>query len=116
LAERTHRDGFFHEGIEIVFDGRAHRIDFPGLCGRRVALWPQTEMVKDLIAARVETGAPLEFEVTDVAVHDLRDAPRVTYSDADGTSHALSCDVIAGCDGFHGICRETVASDLTLAT
>jgi p-hydroxybenzoate 3-monooxygenase len=116
LAERMHGEGFLHDGIEIVFDGRGHRIDFPGLCGRRVALWPQTEMVKDLIAARVESGAPLEFEVTDVAVHDLHDAPRVTYSDADGNSHALSCDVVAGCDGFHGICRETVAGDLTVAT
>lgn len=116
LAERMNRDGYLHDGIEIVFDGRGHRIDFPALCGRRVALWPQTEMVKDLIAARVETGAQLEFEVTGVAIHDLQDAPRVTYSDADGTAHDLACDVIAGCDGFHGVCRETVASDVTVAT
>ena len=112
VGERMHREGFFHDGIELVFDDEGHRIDFVALCGRRVALWPQTEVVKDLVAARVASGAPLEFGVSDVALHDLdTERPRITYAGGE-----LACDVIAGCDGFHGVSRETVAGDLEIAT
>src|SRR4051794_38531391 len=110
LAARMHSEGFMHDGIHLVFGGESHRVDFPSLTGgRRVALWPQTEVVKDLVAARVTSGAPLELEVADCAVHDLDTrAPRVTFTDAGGRARELRCDVVAGCDGFHGICRAVV--------
>jgi p-hydroxybenzoate 3-monooxygenase len=110
VGARMHREGAFHDGIELLADGRPTRIDFRALVGRGVALWPQTEVVKDLIAARIESGAPLEFEVSDVTIHDAGgDAPRVTYRDVRGTARELRCDVVAGCDGFRGVSRETVA-------
>jgi p-hydroxybenzoate 3-monooxygenase len=110
LGERMHREGFLHDGIRLVFGGEEHRVDFPSLTGgRRVALWPQTEVVKDLVAARVASGAPFELEVAGCAVHDLQtSAPRITFTDAGGRARELRCDVVAGCDGFHGICREAV--------
>jgi p-hydroxybenzoate 3-monooxygenase len=112
VGERMHEHGFVHEGIELVFNGEGHRIDFAALCGRRVALWPQTEVVKDLIAARVASGAPLEFDVSEVAVHDLEsDRPRVTFVDGEGASREVTCVVVAGCDGFHGICRQSVPEE-----
>jgi p-hydroxybenzoate 3-monooxygenase len=114
LADRLHAEGEFHRGVELRFDGERHRIDFPALVGRRVALWPQTEVVKDAIAARLATDAPLAFGVSDVAVHDVdTKRPRVTYRDADGAACELVCDVIAGCDGFHGVTRATVAGVAT---
>jgi p-hydroxybenzoate 3-monooxygenase len=113
VAERLDREGIVHHGIELRFDGEGHRIALSELTGgRAIWIYGQQEVVKDLIAARVATGAPLLFEVADVAVHDLDgDAPRITYTSADGTSHELTCDVIAGCDGFHGICRPAVGAD-----
>jgi p-hydroxybenzoate 3-monooxygenase len=117
VGERMHREGFFHDGIELLVDGVATRIDFSELTGRRVALWPQTELVKDLIAARVATGAPLHFAVADVSLHDLDTSqPHVRYRDAAGTEHELRCAVVAGCDGFHGICRASIpAATLQIA-
>jgi p-hydroxybenzoate 3-monooxygenase len=113
VAERLEREGIVHHGIELRFDGEGHRIAMSELTGgRAIWIYGQQEVVKDLIAARVATGAPLLFEVADVAVHDRDgDAPRITYTSADGTSHELTCDVIAGCDGFHGICRPALGAD-----
>jgi p-hydroxybenzoate 3-monooxygenase len=118
LDERMRAEGFMHEGIELRFDGRNQRIDFPSLCGRRVALWPQTEIVKDAIAARSASGPPMYFEVSAVAIHDHEtDRPRVTFTDADGAQRELICDIVAGCDGFHGVSRQTVADGaITVAT
>jgi p-hydroxybenzoate 3-monooxygenase len=106
---RMHREGLVHEGIELRYGGRGHRIGFPERTGgRHVVLYGQTEIVKDLIAARVRSGAPLHFEVADVSVHDLdTERPSIRYRHA-GTEHELACDVIAGCDGFHGACRRAV--------
>ena len=116
VGGRMRREGDVHDGVELQADGEAFRIDFKGLVGRSVALWPQTEVVKDLIAARVASGAPLEFGVSDVAVHDTEgDAPRVTYTGADGAAREVRCDVVAGCDGFHGVCRTTVAERVRVA-
>jgi p-hydroxybenzoate 3-monooxygenase len=113
VAERLDREGIVHHGIELRFDGEGHRIAMSELTGgRAIWIYGQQEVVKDLIAARQATGAPLHFEVADVAVHDLDgDAPRITYTSADGTAHELACDVIAGCDGFHGICRPALGAD-----
>jgi p-hydroxybenzoate 3-monooxygenase len=109
VGERMQREGMVHGGIELRFDGRGHRIDFPKLTGGRcITVYGQTEVVKDLIAARLAFGGPLRFEVDDVSVHDLRsDRPAIRYTH-EGTEHELRCDVIAGCDGFHGICRPSI--------
>jgi p-hydroxybenzoate 3-monooxygenase len=109
VSERLEREGMEHGGIELRFDGRGHRIDFPRLAnGRTITVYGQTEVVKDLIKARLQFGGPLQFEVDDVSVHDLRsDAPKIRYAHA-GAEHELRCDVIAGCDGFHGICRPAI--------
>jgi p-hydroxybenzoate 3-monooxygenase len=98
-----------HHGIELRFGGRGHRIALSDLTGgRAITLYGQQEVVKDLIAARLATGAPLLFEVDDVSVHDLEgERPTIRYRH-DGADDELVCDVIAGCDGFHGICRPSV--------
>jgi len=116
LAERLDREGLRHGGIFLGFDGERHRIDFEQLTGgRSVTVYGQTQVVRDLIAARVHDGLPLRFEATDVSIHDFRGAdarPRVRYRH-DGAEHELRAELIAGCDGFHGVCRETVGDALT---
>jgi p-hydroxybenzoate 3-monooxygenase len=109
VAQRLDREGLVHEGVVLRFDRGDHRIDFADLTGRTITVYGQQEVVKDLIAARTGYGAPIEFEVTDVALHDLTtDHPRITYRDAGGAARSLECDAVAGCDGFHGISRDTV--------
>jgi p-hydroxybenzoate 3-monooxygenase len=112
VGERMHREGLVHEGIELRYGGRGHRIGFPERTGgRHVVLYGQTEVVKDLIAARVAGGAPLVFEAEDVRVEQLEtERPVVRYRHG-GAARELACDVIAGCDGFHGVCREAVPPD-----
>jgi p-hydroxybenzoate 3-monooxygenase len=109
VGERMLREGLVHHGVELRFDGRSHRIAFDELTGGRgITIYGQQEVVKDLIAARLEAGAPLLFEVDDVSVHDLdSDQPSIRYTH-DGEQRELRCDAIAGCDGFHGICRPSV--------
>jgi p-hydroxybenzoate 3-monooxygenase len=112
VGDRMHREGLVHHGIELRFDGENHRIPLSELAGGKViVVYGQTEVVKDLIAARLDTGAPLHFEVEDVSLHDVdSDAPTVRYRH-DGADHELQCDVIAGCDGFHGVSRRTMPED-----
>ena len=108
VAERLDRDGIVHGGIHLQFGGERHHVPMSELTGRSITIWGQTEVVKDLIAARVEDGLPLLFEVAEVAVHDLEsERPRITF-EHQGERLALECDVIAGCDGFHGICRSAI--------
>jgi len=109
VGERMHRDGLFHHGIELQFAGERHRMPLSELTGGRgIMIYGQTEIVKDLIAARLETDRPLLFEVDDVAVDRLdSDRPLVSYTH-EGERHELECDVIAGCDGFHGVCRPSI--------
>ena len=113
VGERMDREGLLHAGIELRFDGVGHRIPLAELTGgRHVMLYGQTEVVKDLIAARLESGGALYFEVEDVALHGLDgDAPSITFRHA-GAGHELRCDVVAGCDGFHGVCRGAVPDDV----
>jgi p-hydroxybenzoate 3-monooxygenase len=115
LAGRLDREGLEHEGIYLQFAGQRRHIDFRALTGRTVTVYAQTEIVKDLIAARLAAGAQLEFEVSGTAVADLDSGrPVLRYTSADGTRRALRCDVIAGCDGFHGISRPAIpAGQLT---
>ena len=101
--------GLVHHGIELQFDGERHRIPLSELAGgRTIVVYGQTEVVKDLIAARLASGAPLLFEVSAVSVHELAsDRPAIRYEHEAG-EHELECDFIAGCDGFHGVCRATI--------
>jgi p-hydroxybenzoate 3-monooxygenase len=108
LAARLDVEGLRHEGIHIAFGGERHRIDLTALTGgRAITVYGQNEVVKDLIAARRATGRPLHFEVSDVSVHDLASQPRIRYQHL-GQRVEVACDFIAGCDGFHGVCRPSI--------
>jgi p-hydroxybenzoate 3-monooxygenase len=113
VAQRLHREGLVHHGIELRFDGIGHRIPLTDLTGKVVTIYGQQEVVKDLIAARLEAGsvrdhAPILFEVEDVAIHDVTaDAPRIAFRHG-GADRVVECDFIGGCDGFHGICRPAI--------
>jgi p-hydroxybenzoate 3-monooxygenase len=109
VGERLLREGLVHDGIEIQFAGTRHRIDFPSLTGgRRITVYGQQEVVKDLIAARLETGRPLLFEVSDVSVDGFEsESPAIRFQH-EGKDVELRCDFIAGCDGFHGVCRDSI--------
>ena len=108
------REGLVHNGVEVRFRGRGHRIDFKELTGRSITIYAQQEVVKDLIAARVEAGARIFFETEDVSVHDFDSTePKIRFRDH-GEPAEIHCDFIAGCDGFHGVCRPSVAEALTL--
>ena len=108
VGERMRREGLVHEGIELRFKGRGHRIDFRELTGRAITVYAQHEVIKDLVHARLAEGGPLLFEVEDVAIEGFDgDAPRVRFRHG-GEASEIACDYIAGCDGFHGICRPSV--------
>ncbi|MDP9459219.1 MAG: 4-hydroxybenzoate 3-monooxygenase [Actinomycetota bacterium] len=111
LGDRLHREGLEHSGIYLQYPGTRHKIDFPELCDRTVWVYGQTEVTKDLIEAQLDGGPPLLFEVSDVTPEDVdSDAPRIRFTDADGTTQVLECDVIAGTDGFHGPSRPLVTA------
>ena len=114
LGARMDAEGLEHGGIYLQFAGDRHHLDFRDLTGGRwVTIWAQTEIVKDLIQARLAAGAQLEFEVSGTEVAELEtDSPVLRYTDAGGTRHEVTCDVIAGCDGFHGICRDALPPGL----
>jgi p-hydroxybenzoate 3-monooxygenase len=101
-----------HDGIYLAFDGVRHRIDMAELTGgRAITIYGQNEVVHDLIEARIASGRPLHFEAEDVTVYDLdSDTPRIRFRHS-GNPHELHCDVIAGCDGFHGVCRPSFPSN-----
>ena len=109
VGERLQREGLVHHGIGIQFDGERHRIPLSELTdGRTIVVYGQTEVVKDLMQARLAEELPLLFEVSDVRVHDLdTDRPCIRFTH-DEAEQALECDVIAGCDGYHGICRPSI--------
>ena len=110
IGERMGEEGIVHHGIHVQFDGERHHLPLSDLAsGRHIVIYGQTEVVKDLIAARAAADLPLQFEVDAVSVHDFDgDAPAVHFVHG-GRRVELRCEVIAGCDGFHGICREAVA-------
>jgi p-hydroxybenzoate 3-monooxygenase len=107
-GERMMRDGLPHQGIYLHFNGRNHHIDFADLTGKNVMIYGQQEVVRDLIEARLAAQQPLHFEVEDVRVSDFdTPRPKVRYRHG-GEERTLECDFIAGCDGFHGICRPSI--------
>jgi p-hydroxybenzoate 3-monooxygenase len=108
-GERLRREGIVHHGIGLQFGGERHRVALSDLTGgAAIVIYGQTEIVKDLIAIRLAAGEPLHFEAGDVAVHDIeRDRPRITFTH-EGRKQELECDLIAGCDGFRGVCRAAI--------
>ena len=109
VGARLAREGLRHSGVYIAFNGRRHHIDMEELTGgRAITVYGQNEVVKDLIDARRASARPLHFGVSDVAVHDIdRERPRVTFRLSDD-EYDVTCDFVAGCDGFHGICRPAI--------
>ncbi len=109
VGDRLDRQGLVHQGIELRFAGRGHRIDFDELAqGRAITIYGQQEVVKDLIEARLAIGNPLLFEAADVSLHHLTsDRPSLRFRH-EGRDCQLTCDFIAGCDGFHGISRRSI--------
>jgi p-hydroxybenzoate 3-monooxygenase len=111
VGERLQREGLPHDGIHLQYPGTRHHLDFPALCGRRVWVYGQTEVTKDLIKAQLDDGPPLLFDVSDVTPEDVDgDNPRIRFTDAAGNPQVLECDVIAGTDGFHGPSRPVVTA------
>ncbi|MHA6689747.1 4-hydroxybenzoate 3-monooxygenase [Devosia sp. A449] len=103
-GSRMQAEGHVHHGVELSFDGDRQRIDFTDLVGRHVMVYGQTEVTRDLMAARKATSI---YEAEDVQLHDFAGSPWVTYR-KDGITHRIDCDMIAGCDGYHGVSRRSV--------
>ena len=108
VSSRLHAEGLVHDGVELSFAGGRTRIDLKGLTGRKVVVYGQTEVTRDLMDAREAAGAKTVYEAGDVSVHDFDTShPKVRFR-KDGVAHEIECDFIAGCDGFHGVCRQSV--------
>ena len=108
VAGRLHREGLVHHGIEIAARGERHRIDFKALVGKSVVVYGQTEVTRDLMDARRAAGAKTVYEAEDVSLHGFDgNAPVVRYRHG-GLDHEIACDYIAGCDGYHGVSRQSV--------
>lgn len=108
VSERLHREGLIHQGIELAFGGARHRIDMKKATGKAVTVYGQTEITRDLMDARAMAGLSTIYDADNVSLHGFDgDAPRVQYV-KDGATHEIACDFIAGCDGYHGISRQSV--------
>src|SRR5450755_1415886 len=113
VGARMEREGLIHGGIYLRFDGHSHHIPMSELTGgRAVTIYGQTEVVKDLIEARLGSGAPLRFECEDVALAGLESGEPVVRYRHVGRERELRCDIVAGCDGFHGFCRPAIPADV----
>ena len=110
-AERLRREGLVHEGAEIAFQGQRRRIDFKALTGKVVTVYGQTEITRDLMEARASVGAPTIYEAAEVELRDVEsERPLVRWREQ-GDVRELTCDYIAGCDGYHGVSRRTIPKD-----
>ena len=108
VGERLQREGMVHHGIELRFAGRGHRIPLTELTGKSITIYGQQEVVKDLIRARLDAGLPLLFEAAEVSLHDLESEEPAIRFRHEGEPKELRCDVVAGCDGFHGVSRDSI--------
>ncbi len=108
VGARMHKEGLIHEGFDMLYDGQRKRVDLSKWSvGKKVMVYGQTEVTRDLMDARAAAGLTTVYEAQNVQVHDFDTRhPRVTY-EKDGQSHTIDCDFIAGCDGFHGVCRAS---------
>jgi p-hydroxybenzoate 3-monooxygenase len=108
VSARMHEEGLVHDGTQICFGGKRHRINFRELTGKTVTIYGQTEITRDLMEGRAASGAPTLYEAHDVSLHDFgTKRTRVRYV-KDGKEGEVECDFIAGCDGFHGVSRQSV--------
>jgi p-hydroxybenzoate 3-monooxygenase len=116
VGDRMDREGIVHHGINLQFDGERHYVPLTELSGgRSIVIYGQTEVVKDLVASRLASGLPLLFEVDDVRLRELEtERPRISFAHQ-GARRELECDVIAGCDGFHGVCRPSIRAGVLSA-
>jgi len=113
VGERLDREGLVHAGVYLRHHGENHHVDMAALTGRHITIYGQQEVVKDLTGALLDREVPVHFEVKDVELHDVdSDTPRITFNH-DGENQELTCEAIAGCDGFHGVSRRTIAEQLT---
>jgi p-hydroxybenzoate 3-monooxygenase len=111
LGERLTREGLHHRGIYLQWPDERRHVDFVELIGRGVWVYGQTEVQKDLVAARRNAGQPIDYEVSDTAIHEVdTDHPYVTYTDCDGHPRRIDADVVVGCDGFYGPSRAGIAT------
>ena len=112
VADRLHREGLPHDGFDLAFDGDRHRIDIKALTGKSVTVYGQTEVTKDLFARRFAEGQQFHFDVDGVTLSDLKtDRPRVSFRQGDETV-SIACDYVAGCDGYHGVSRQSIPGDV----
>ncbi len=109
VGQRMHAEGLVHHGFELLYAGKRHRIDLAKHTGgKHVTVYGQTEVTRDLMAARTAAGLPTVYEASNVSIHHFDSKqPSVRY-EAGGQTHTIECDFIAGCDGFHGVCRASV--------
>jgi p-hydroxybenzoate 3-monooxygenase len=108
VGARMRAQGALHHGIELAFGGRCHRIDLAELTGKAITVYPQHEVIKDLVAARIAAEGQLLFEVSAVSLHDIDSAaPSVRFTHA-GEQQAIAADFVIGCDGYHGVSRPTI--------
>jgi len=108
VGERMNREGLVHYGIELRFNGRGHRIDFKELTGKSIMIYAQAELVKDLVDARLTAGGQVLFGSEVISFDGLATARPLIRFQKDGETHKLACDFVAGCDGFHGVCRTSI--------
>jgi p-hydroxybenzoate 3-monooxygenase len=112
MGDRMRREGMFHDGIYLNFEGSLHHLDFRKLIGKGVTIYGQQEVVKDLIAGLLAEGVQILFETADLGIHDFeRGTPQISFRH-NGEARVLNCDFIGGCDGFHGICRPSFPAGL----
>jgi len=115
LGERMDTVGHRHDGTNFLVQGELHHLSFQDLVGKHVMLYSQHEVVRDLIAANLAHGVEIIFEASDVAVHDFENgSPHITYTTKEGVASRLDCEIIAGCDGFHGICRPAFPAGMII--
>ncbi len=108
VGQRLLSEGMEHRGIQLRFNRRRHLLDFRALVGRTITIYGQQEVVKDLIAARLQEGGQILFEVNDVRLEDLVTGDPSVRFVRDGKEMVLRCQIVAGCDGFHGVCRSSI--------
>ncbi len=112
VGDRLARERLIHEGVELAFDGRRHRIDLKGLSGKVVTIYGQAEIQKDLMDAHAAMGTEVVYEAEDVSLHGLtNERPRLRYHNG-GNTFEIECDFIAGCDGFHGVSRQAIPQEV----
>jgi p-hydroxybenzoate 3-monooxygenase len=112
VSERMDSEGLVHDGFELAFDGRSERIDLKGLTGgKTVMIYGQTEVTRDLMAARREAGAQTIYQAANVVPHGMKTDEAFVIFEKDGETWRLDCDYIAGCDGFHGVARQSIPAE-----